>query len=68
MIGYAIGDGLTDLESRHFQIVAVGPAHNGLGPDLRDWTTIPAYRERIERARRDRCLTKTKGQKNEVAK
>ena len=53
MIGYASGDGLTDLESRHFQIVAVGPVHNGLGPDTRDWTTLPAYRERIDRARRD---------------
>jgi hypothetical protein len=68
MIGYAIGDGLTDLESRHWQIVELTPVRNGLGPDTRDWTTLPAYRERIERARRDRCLTKTKGQNNEVAK
>jgi len=67
MIGYAIGDGLTDLESMHWQIVELGPVRNGLGPDKRDWRTLQAYRERIERARRDRGLTKTKGTKNEMA-
>ncbi len=53
MIGYAPGDGLTEMESLHWQIVDIGPVHNGLGPDLRDWRTLLAYRARIERAKRD---------------
>lgn len=77
MIGYASGDGLTEglatpgsvWGCSHRALVDIGPVRNGLGQDARDWTTLPAYRERIERARSDsNCLTKTKGQKNEVAK
>ena len=50
---HAIGDGLTLMECRHPQFVDAAAQPNGLGPDQRDWRTIPAYRERMERARRD---------------
>lgn len=50
---YAVGDGMTLLESPHMQIVNVGPVCNGQGMDERDWTTLPAYQRRLERAKRD---------------
>ena len=53
MIRYHEGDGLTEMASPHAQFVDCGPIRNGLGPDTRDWRTLAAYRERLERARRD---------------
>ena len=50
---HAIGDGMTLMECRHPQFVDSAAQPNGLGPDQRDWRTIPAYRERLERAKRD---------------
>ena len=53
MISYHDGDGLTLPESPHAQFVDCGPVRNGLPPDTRDWRTLDAYRQRIERARMD---------------